>query len=137
MRRWIVALVAGLFAFSAGTLLLAKGPGAKKGPGGSPSDARGKTTSVGVVISTSSKGTPGPASTPAGWSQGKKTGWGGGAEPPGLAKKSGGSSVVVHANATTRRASPKQGKSTNLSASVATGKSGKASRRPAGARGKP
>ena len=133
MRRWTVALVAGILAFSAGTVLLAKGPGGKKGQSGSPAEARGKTTSVGVKVSTSGKATPGPDSTPAGWSQGKKTGWDGGAEPPGLAKKSGGSSVVVHGKAARGKASAKGGKSTSVSATVTTGKSGKASR----GRGKP
>ncbi len=116
MRRWTVAALTLLFALSAGTLLLGKGPVDKKGPGGPGSGQKGKSTSVGVVISTSGKRPTGPTSRPPGWNEGKKTGWRGGAEPPGLAKKSGTSSVVVHAGATTRTSGAKSGRSAGVSA---------------------
>src|SRR6266404_5401261 len=35
----------------------------------------------------SESNSPGPGSEPSGWDQGKKKGWNGGDEPPGLAKK--------------------------------------------------
>src|SRR3970040_900521 len=105
MSPWVIRALTVLFALSAGTFLFAKGPGNKKDPGGP--GQRGKSTSVSVVVSMPGKKAAAPRSTPPGWSQGKKTGWRGGAEPPGQAKKSGTSSFVVHASATGRESARK------------------------------
>src|SRR3970040_3025372 len=109
MRPWAIAALTVLFALSAGTFLFAKGPGNKKDPGGP--GQRAKSTSVSVVVSMPGKKAAAPRSTPPGWSQGKKTGWRGGAEPPGQAKKSGTRSVVVPASATGRTAASRPARS--------------------------
>lgn len=133
MRRWSIVALVLLFALSTGTLVFAKGPGSKKGPGGSAAQQKGKSTSVTVAVSTSGKRGGGPTTAPPGWSQGKKTGWHGGTEPPGLAKKSGGTSVAVHASSTSRNSPSKSGKSAGVSATVKTKSPGRGSAH----RGKP